>query len=68
LKAIKYSACDYILKPIDVDELKAAVEKVAQKKNAVPSMDNLQFLIQQFKKADDNYQKITLPTGNAYEI
>ncbi len=68
LKAIKYSACDYILKPIDVDELKAAAEKVALKKNAIPSMENLQFLIQQFKKADDNYQKITLPTGNAYEI
>lgn len=68
LKAIKYSACDYLLKPIDVDELKAAVEKVALKKNSAPSMDNLQFLIQQLKKADDNYQKITLPTGNAYEI
>lgn len=68
LKAIKYSACDYLLKPIDIDELKAAVEKVALKRNATPSMDNLQFLIQQFKKADDNYQKITLPTGNAYEI
>ncbi|MGZ3885684.1 MAG: LytR/AlgR family response regulator transcription factor [Bacteroidia bacterium] len=68
LKAIKYSACDYILKPIDVDELKSAAEKVSQKKNASPSMENLQFLIQQFKKADDNYQKITLPTGNAYEI
>ncbi len=68
LKAIKYSACDYLLKPIDIDELKAAVDKVALKRNATPSMDNLQFLIQQFKKADDNYQKITLPTGNAYEI
>ncbi len=68
LKAIKYSACDYLLKPIDIDELKTAVDKVALKRNATPSMDNLQFLIQQFKKADDNYQKITLPTGNAYEI
>ena len=68
LKAIKYSACDYLLKPIDIDELKLAVEKVLQKKNSTPSMDNLQFLIQQLKKADDNYQKITLPTGNAYEI
>lgn len=68
LKAIKYSACDYLLKPIDIEELKLAVEKVLQKKNAGPSMDNLQFLIQQLKKADDNYQKITLPTGNAYEI
>jgi len=68
LKAIKYSACDYLLKPIDVDELKTAVEKVALKKNTTPTMDNLQFLIQHLKKADDNYQKITLPTGNAYEI
>lgn len=68
IRAIKFSACDYLLKPIDVDELKAAVDKVVQKKNAVPSMENLQFLIQHLRKADDNFQKITLPTGNAYEI
>jgi two-component system, LytTR family, response regulator len=68
IKAIKYSACDYLLKPIDADELKTAVNKVVKKKNAVPNMDHLQFLIQHLKRADDNYQKITLPTGNAYEI
>ncbi|MEO6302512.1 MAG: LytTR family DNA-binding domain-containing protein [Bacteroidia bacterium] len=68
IRAIKYSACDYLLKPIDIEELKAAVDKVAQKKNASPSMDNLNFLIQQLKKSDDSFQKITLPTGNAYEI
>jgi two-component system LytT family response regulator len=68
LRAIKYSACDYLLKPIDIDELKLAVEKVSQKKNTSPTMENLQFLIQHLKKADDNFQKITLPTGNAYEI
>jgi two-component system, LytTR family, response regulator len=69
LKAIKYSACDYLLKPIDIEELKVAVEKSLQKKSSVlPSMENLQFLIQNLKRADDNYSKITLPTGNAYEI
>ncbi|MDP1803112.1 MAG: LytTR family DNA-binding domain-containing protein [Bacteroidota bacterium] len=68
IRAIKYSACDYLLKPIDIDELKNAVEKVAQKKNASPNMENLNFLIQQLKKSDDSFQKITLPTGNAYEI
>ncbi len=69
LKAIKYSACDYLLKPIDVDELKAAVEKVLQKQTtSLPSMENLQFLIQNLKRADDNYSKITLPTSNTYEI
>jgi len=70
LKAIKYSACDYLLKPIDVDELKIAVDKLLQKKSqtSLPSMENLQFLIQNLKRSDDNYSKITLPTGNAYEI
>lgn len=68
IKAIKYSACDYLLKPIDIDELKIAIDKVLEKKTGTPNMDNLNFLIQQLKKADDNFQKITLPTGNAYEI
>jgi len=68
IRAIKYSACDYLLKPIDIEELKNAVDKVAQKKNAAPNMENLNFLIQQLKKSDDSFQKITLPTGNAYEI
>ncbi len=68
IKAIKYSACDYLLKPIDIDELKTAIDKVLAKNSGSPNMDNLNFLIQQLKKADDNFQKITLPTGNAYEI
>lgn len=68
IRAIKFSACDYLLKPIDSDELKAAANKVVLKKNAIPNMENLQFLIQHLKRADDNFQKITLPTGNAYEI
>ncbi len=68
IRAIKYSACDYLLKPIDIEELKEAVNKVVQKKRSSPNMENLQFLIQHLKKADENFQKITLPTGNAYEI
>ena len=69
LKAIKYSACDYLLKPIDIDDLKMAINRLIEKRSSnMPSMDNLQFLIQNLKRADDNYNKITLPTGNAYEI
>jgi two-component system, LytTR family, response regulator len=68
VRAFKYSACDYLLKPIDAEELKAAVARIMERKSQVPDMQNLNFLIQQLKRADDNYQKITLPTGNAYEI
>ena len=68
IRAFKYSACDYLLKPIDIEELKNAVSRVVKRKNETPDMGNLNFLIQQLKRSDDNFQKITLPTGNAYEI
>jgi two-component system LytT family response regulator len=68
LKAIKYSALDYLLKPIDVEELKNAVNKMSEKKPSLASVENLTFLLQNLKQNNDNYNKITLPTGNAYEI
>src|SRR5438105_250530 len=33
IKAIRFSAIDYLLKPIDVDELKIAIQKVESKQN-----------------------------------
>ncbi|HEV7229881.1 MAG TPA: LytTR family DNA-binding domain-containing protein [Bacteroidia bacterium] len=68
INAIKYSALDYLLKPIDIEELKAAVKKIAGKDDSLSSMENLKFLIQNFRKSDEQYSRITLPTGNAYEI
>jgi two-component system, LytTR family, response regulator len=68
LRAIKYSAIDYLLKPIDADELKAAVEKIRAKQTDNTNLENLKFLLQNFRKPNEQYSKITLPTGNAYEI
>jgi two-component system LytT family response regulator len=68
VKAIKYSALDYLLKPIDPEELKTAASKVSEKRSNLSTMENLQSLLQNFRKPDENYSKITLPTGNAYEI
>jgi two-component system LytT family response regulator len=69
IKAIKFSAIDYLLKPYDIDELKAAVKKIGDKRSqSSPNLDNIKFLLDNFKKQDENYNKITLPTGNAYEI
>ena len=35
IKAIKYSALDYLLKPIDKEDLAAAIEKIKNKKNSI---------------------------------
>lgn len=68
IKAIKYSAIDYLLKPIDGDELKLAVKKIFEKRSNSSNVENLKFLINNLKKSDDEFSRITLPTGNAYEI
>ena len=68
VKAIKYSALDYLLKPIDGEELKSAVTKVAERKSNTTSEQNLASLLENIKKSDEQYSKITLPTGNAYEV
>ncbi|HLG04301.1 MAG TPA: LytTR family DNA-binding domain-containing protein [Bacteroidia bacterium] len=71
LRAIKYSAIDYLLKPIDAEELKTAVDKIRAKQSAATdnsNLENLKFLLQNFRKPNEQYSKITLPTGNAYEI
>ena len=68
MKAIKYSALDYILKPVDAEELKTAVEKIIEKKLQLPQMENFKFLLENVRNKDFDYSKITLPTGNAYEV
>src|ERR1700742_4523488 len=51
IKAIKYSALDYLLKPIDVEELKSSVNKLIQKKQKLNTVENLQQLLQNLKQS-----------------
>jgi two-component system LytT family response regulator len=59
LKAFKYSALDYLLKPVNIDELRAAVLKAEQKLAQKNINSQLTALISNFKKAE--LQKIALP-------
>ena len=59
LKAFRYSALDYLLKPVNIDELKDAVAKAEQKLNQKNVNLQLNNFINNFKKAE--LQKIALP-------
>jgi len=61
IQAIKFSALDYLLKPVDADELKAAVEKVSQrrKESGAPEK-NIDVLLNNFK--DKKNRKLILHT------
>ena len=45
LKAIKFSAIDYLLKPIDIGELQQAISKVAEKKGQQEQNEKLTALL-----------------------
>jgi two-component system LytT family response regulator len=62
IEAIKFSALDYLLKPVNIKELQAAVQKAAQRiqfKNISQKLDNLFFNLNTTKPS---LQKIALPT------
>jgi two-component system LytT family response regulator len=59
IKAFKFSAIDYLLKPIDIEELKKAVAKV-EKRSGQNMTNRLTQLVQHLKQASDS--RIALPT------
>lgn len=56
LKAIKLSAVDYLLKPINVVELKAAIEKAERKRDKNFIIQSIQALINNHKTSYPNHQ------------
>lgn len=63
IKAFKFSAIDYLLKPIDIEELKAAIEKVRVRK-ANNLSERLEHLVQNLKPAKDQRFKLALPASD----
>jgi two-component system LytT family response regulator len=60
-KAFRYAALDYLLKPIDVNELKEAINRVDQKINGDLS-GQLQNLFRDLKSQKKEFLKLALPT------
>jgi two-component system LytT family response regulator len=67
IKAFKYSAVDYLLKPIDIEELKSAVDKVKKS----PDDDfrkKVEVLLNHLDLSSASPKKIALPVGDGYEM
>ena len=61
IKAIRFSALDYLLKPIDREELQNAVKKAMQELDR-PMPQQFEVLMQKWKRTGNGHQKIALPT------
>lgn len=67
IKAFKYSAMDYLLKPIDSDDFINAMARLNKKSNSIDSDLRINALIKNLK-SDEKKKTITIPTSNGFEI
>lgn len=68
IKAVKFSSLDYLLKPIDLEELQSAVEKARQSKNQVVYKKQLETLMLNLKQQKPKLNKICLATSDGFEF
>jgi two-component system, LytTR family, response regulator len=67
LKAIRFSALDYLLKPVDREELKKAVRKV-EERIQIPVQQQLEVLMQKLSQPSQLINKIALPTIDGLQM
>jgi two-component system, LytTR family, response regulator len=62
IRAFKYSAVDYLLKPVDIDELVSAVERVVQRSRQKNIIDQMQVFLDNMGSFSLAQQKMAVPT------
>jgi two-component system LytT family response regulator len=67
LKAIRFSAIDYLLKPIDQEELQKAVEKV-ERRSQKPIAQQLEILMQKIQQPSRPINRIAMPTMEGLQM
>ncbi|MEZ4739886.1 MAG: LytTR family DNA-binding domain-containing protein [Flavobacteriales bacterium] len=63
IQAIRFSALDYLLKPVQADELRAAIDRHVERKGAAPADVQQQFL-SNVERRDEQALKLTLTQGD----
>jgi two-component system LytT family response regulator len=67
IRAIKYSALDYLLKPVDVDELKNAIGRLESQKQKSDSRENFELLMSALRLKSKS-AKIAVPTFDGLQM
>ena len=68
IKAIKFSAIDYLLKPIFPDDLIAAVKKAKDRQEAHHTKKNVEVLLENIKRPESESPNIVLATSDRINV
>ena len=64
IKAFRFSALDYLLKPVDPGELKKVIEKINQTIEKNNEFSNIELLLENVKKEKNNFKRIALSNSD----
>ena len=62
IKAIKFSALDYLVKPVAIEDLKTALETVSRKVKQADGNNRLELLLQNIATDKKELQRIAIPS------
>ncbi len=68
VKAFRFSALDYLLKPVDPEDLHAVVEKIKKVLNDNESFAHIDLLLENIRKKVDKFKRIALSTAEGIHL
>ncbi|MCR9228286.1 MAG: response regulator [Flavobacteriaceae bacterium] len=68
LQAFKFSALDYLLKPIDKNDLANALQKLRNHKNLKETSKKIDILFHNFKEGNELSKRIAIPTLDGFAM
>ena len=68
LKAFKFSALDFILKPVDPEELQNTIVKIKEAVGKSNSFEHIDLLLENIRKKVDNFKRIALSTSDGIHL
>lgn len=68
VKAFKFSALDFILKPVDPEELQNTIAKINEAIGKTNSFEHIDLLLENIRKKVDNFKRIALSTNDGIHL
>src|SRR5690554_3552101 len=68
IKAFRFSALDFLLKPVDPEELQKVVEKIKITLQKNENFEHIELLLENIRKKTDNFKRIALSTSDGIHL
>lgn len=67
IKAIKHSAFDYLVKPINIADLFLSIKRLESKKESL-NQEKVKFILENLSSESDKYNKLAIPSEKGLEL